>query len=147
VRYWGTYWTPAGDEALIDTGRSSYDGNAHAYLLFTHHPYVVLHIAPFDLGSSESDARYLLIVDRETREVFAAGIRAGRKFLRAQHPPLPAIAAGDLDAWLKNVLDALASAPRPTPEQIQQRILAEYAACTRLRAELDELMQNALHHN
>ena len=147
MRFWGTYWTPSGDEALIDTGRSLYDGNSHAYLLFTDHPYAAPHLEPFNLGSSECAAKYILIVDRHTRDVFVTGIGQGQKFLRAQHPPPPRLNVGDVDAWLKSFQEMLRNQPQPTAEQIQQRITQEYAACTQLKADLDQLARHALRYN
>jgi hypothetical protein len=147
MRFWGTYWTPSGDEAMIDTGRSLYDGNSHAYLLFTDHPYAAPHLEPFNLGSSECAAKYILIVDRHTRDVFVTGIGQGQTFLRAQHPPPPRLNVGDVEEWLKSFQEMLRNQPQPTAEQIQKRITQEYAACARLKADLDQLARHALRYN
>src|SRR5438128_1073175 len=91
ARYAGLYWTPAGDEVMVETGASSYDGHWRAYLLFVEHAYVRPYLRGFQLGSSDREARRMLIVDRTTRDVLVAELREGRTFLRSQHPPAPEI--------------------------------------------------------
>ncbi len=60
ARYFGLYWTPRGDEALVTDGRSTHDGCWWGYQAFVDHPVVMLALADFryDLGSSESEATH-----------------------------------------------------------------------------------------
>src|SRR5438552_18817678 len=77
ARYFGMYWTPAGDEAIVETGASSYDGYWPAYQIFVAHAYVQPHLRLYRLGSSDDEAHHMLIVDRETRGEFVAALSDG----------------------------------------------------------------------
>jgi hypothetical protein len=78
------YWSPIGDEAMYDDGRCSGDGNWHAYLAFVEHPTVEPHLHPFDLGSSEDEARHWLVLDREARTLSALPVEAAAALLQQQ---------------------------------------------------------------
>src|SRR5437763_12482583 len=103
ARYFGLYWTPAGDEAMVETGASSYDGYWPAYQVFVAHAYVQPHLCGYRLGSSDDEPRHMLIVYRATRDVFVSQWCEGRTFLRAQHPPAPEVDPARIREWLERV--------------------------------------------
>ncbi len=93
ARYFGLYWTPSGDEAIVTDGRSTYDGCWWGYQAFVDHPVVMLALAGlrYDLGSSDSEATHWLVIDRETRTASVAPRATAEQFLTNQHPALPLI--------------------------------------------------------
>jgi hypothetical protein len=64
ARWVAFHWEPCGDESFYDDGRSSGTGAPWPYLAFARHPVVAPAIAPYDLGSSDSEARECLVLDR-----------------------------------------------------------------------------------
>src|ERR1051326_450013 len=60
-------WSSLGDEAMYADGRCSGEADWAAYLAFVEHPRVEPHLRPYDLGSSEEEARAFLMLDREAR--------------------------------------------------------------------------------
>ena len=133
ARFVGLCWQPCGDECEFDDGRTSGTGCWGPYLAYTQHRAVAPALAPFDLGSSDSEPRHLLIIDGEGRKAVAADVRAGREFLRRQlHPPLPEMPAGeavgafadflDLDRWQEVTIDqeAVEARMRRDAEQTEE---------------------------
>jgi hypothetical protein len=57
---------------------------------------VAQEIAPYDLGSSDSEARECLLLDRGEEVFYAAPVRSARRFLVQQHPPLPKLTVAEL---------------------------------------------------
>src|SRR5207244_490402 len=143
ARYFGMYWTPAGDEAIVDTGASSYDGYWPAYQIFVAHAYVQPHLRPYRLGSSDDEARHMLIVNRATRDVFVAEQHEGRAFLRTQHPPAPEVDPAHIQSWLERI-QALAQLPPLSPAEVERAMRERDMACVRLKKELDEKARHAL---
>jgi hypothetical protein len=64
ARYVSFQWTPYGDEADYSDGRLSGTGNWMAFLAYIQHPAISPILKEYDLGSSDSEARYALILDR-----------------------------------------------------------------------------------
>ena len=147
ARFFGLYWTPAGDEAIVETGASSYDGYWPAYQIFVAHPYVQPHLRGYKLGSSDDEARHLLIVDRATRDVFVAELREGRAFLRAQYPPAPEVDPAQIQSWLERIQAALAELPPLSAAEVERAMRERDRACTRLKKELDEKARHVLRLN
>jgi hypothetical protein len=106
ARWVAFHWEPCGDESFYDDGRGSGTGSPWAYLAFVRHPVVAPEIAPYDLGSSDSEARECLLLDQGEQVLYAAPVRSARRFLAEQHPPLPELAAEELSA-LRDRLDVL----------------------------------------
>jgi hypothetical protein len=91
ARYIAINWTPYGDEAEYNDGRISATGNWQALFAYIHHPAVSPLLADYDLGSSESEAKHALILDREELEVFIASVNEAERFLKEQWPLQPPI--------------------------------------------------------
>jgi hypothetical protein len=107
ARYFGLYWTPSGDEAIVTDGRSTHDGCWWGYQAFVDHPVVMLALAGlrYDLGSSESDATHWLVIDRETRTASLAPGAEAEQFLADQHSALSPVelTREEWEAIVKNV--------------------------------------------
>jgi hypothetical protein len=102
----GLYWQPCGDECEYDDGRLSGTGSWATYLAYTQHTAVAGALLSYDLGSSDSEATHLLIIDRTEQKAYVADVRTGHDFLRRQsHPPLPEIDIEDAAGTLADLLD------------------------------------------
>jgi hypothetical protein len=123
ARWVAFHWESCGDESFYDDGRNSGTGSPWAYLAFVRHPVVAAEIAPYDLGSSDSEARECLVLDRGKDVLYAAPVRSARAFLVEQHPPLPELTAEELSA-LRDHVDSLSTEWR---EEIVQVSPAEIA--------------------
>lgn len=87
ARFVAFYWMPGGDECMYDDGRLSGTGNWQAYLAFVHHPRVWPELQPYNLGSSDFEADYWLLLDREEpRRLSIATPKEARQVLREQWP-------------------------------------------------------------
>jgi hypothetical protein len=89
ARYVSFQWTPYGDEADYSDGRLSGTGNWMAFLAYIQHPAISPILKEYDLGSSESVAKYALILDRKKLELKIASVKEAKEFLAEQWPPLP----------------------------------------------------------
>jgi len=58
-----------------------------SWQLFSQHPFVRLHLCPFDFGSGELPARHWLLLDRKTRRFYAGERDAVETFLEAEAYP------------------------------------------------------------
>jgi hypothetical protein len=90
-RFVGLYWEPCGDEAAYDDGINSAIGMADnwLYLDFIRQPEVRrwLDENGVHLGNSDEQARYWLVVDSQTNEVYAAPTGEACRILRTQSIP------------------------------------------------------------
>jgi hypothetical protein len=78
------YWTPMGDEAMVDDGVQSGDGEWPAYRGFVEHPKIEPQLRAYDLGSSDGEARHWLVLDREARALYALPVRTAAALLHQQ---------------------------------------------------------------
>ncbi len=104
-RFVGCYWQVMGDEAQLDDGRLDMTGEWDAYLAFVQHPKVYPAVRSYRLGSSDTEARDMLIIDREEHKVYVARRLVAAAFLDAQWPPLQEMEALPMSA--EELLDAL----------------------------------------
>ena len=141
ARHFAMYWTPAGDEAMIDHGEVSFDGNWHGYLAFIQHPYIRPHLFGSQLGNYDEEAVQMLIIDRYERRLAIAGWQEGHKFLAHQHSPrtLTRLAFEDSEALREAIRRALVELPMPTPEEIKQMMHEQHEAVAALIVALDQL--------
>lgn len=94
------YWDPNGDECSWNDGRLSVCGaNWWAWLAYTQHPLICLHLLPYDLGSSEAPASHWLVLDREARQLYvgpwdvaAAVVSRQPRASAPEAGPLPTVA-------------------------------------------------------
>lgn len=123
VAFW---WTPAGDELMFSDGQCSADGEWSAWLLWTRHMTVFLHLRRFDFGSSDFGAKHWLLLDRETRKVYAGDASQVDRFLQ-DDPELKR----QREEW------------KALPEEERHRITAEaHEAVQRALSEFDQRMSD-----
>jgi len=158
ARYVAFYWEPCGDELMYDDGQFRADGTWQAYLAYLDHPAVApfiflpcwkcrgvgttnqlenqpcdfcdgAGILPLNLGSSDEEATFWLILDRHDRKLYTAAARTARLFLREQWPPVHELTAEETQALfdaIKNAIDAFEASAVPIrridPEAFLKRL-------------------------
>jgi hypothetical protein len=108
ARYVAFNWTPYGDEAEYFDGRRSATGNWQAFLAYIQHPAVSPLLEDYDFGSSESEAKYCLILDWEKLELLIAPVKEAHIFLTEQWPPEPPLRMSQ-EEYLQQISEALKS--------------------------------------
>ena len=144
TRYVSFHWTPYGDEAEYSDGRMSATGNWQAFLAYIQHPAVSPFLGNYDLGSSDSEAKHALILDREKLEVLIAPVKEAQTFLTEQWPAKPPIRMSQ-EEYLAMIFNALKKVKHPDDidiEEIQQRIASQYALIEDMQQWLDKFLKN-----
>ncbi len=142
ARLLSIYWTPSGDEAVLDDGLKSGDGYPWGYLAYLDDPRVALGIATtgitrWALGSSDEPHTHRLVIDLEARTAYLATEAEAVATLAAQWPPSAPMTAAELEEVRRSILAALATYQAPSPAAVQAAMAANYAAVERLRQWLD----------
>jgi hypothetical protein len=145
ARWVAFHWEPCGDESFYDDGRTSGTGSPWAYLAYVRHRAVAGSLAPFNLGSSDSEASEWLVLDRAEQVLYVAPAQIARRFLVRQHPPLPQppLAVGqatesiladllDLSRWREVQID---------PAAVERAMREEQQATAAMVAFLDEHLE------
>jgi hypothetical protein len=143
ARYVAFQWAPYGDEAEYFDGRRSATGNWQAFLAYIQHPAVSPLLQDYDLGSSESEARHALILDREKLEVFIAPVKEAQTFLTDQGPPEPHLRMSQ-EEYLAKISEMLKSVKQTDDidiEEIQRRIDEQYALVEAMQRWLDKYLK------
>jgi hypothetical protein len=145
ARFVAFNWTPYGDEAEYSDGRIiSATGNWHPFLVYIQHPAVSPHLRGYDLGSSDSEARHALILDRENLELFIAPVREAQAFLMEQWPPQPPLRMSQKE-YLAKISEALKNVKHPDDidiEEIQRQIEEQNALIEEMQQWLDRYLKN-----
>ena len=144
ARYVAFNWTPYGDEAEYFDGRRSATGNWQAFLAYIQHPAVSPLLEDYDFGSSESEAKHCLILDREKPELFIAPMKEARVFLTEQWPSEPPLRMS-LKEELAQLSEALKNVKPPDTmdiEEVQRRIDEQYALIEQMQQWLDWHLKN-----
>ena len=89
ARYVAFYHSPLGDEVTYTDGRSTGSGATWSFLAYRRHRAVAPLLADWNLGYSDVDAEYALVIDREANRASIAPLATATAFLAAQHPPEP----------------------------------------------------------
>ena len=84
VRYLALWWEPAGDEAMLSDGFVTFTGHWPGYMAFIHHKSIQLHLAIYNLGSSDEPAEYRLVVDLLERKAYIAKCKEAEMVLGSQ---------------------------------------------------------------
>jgi hypothetical protein len=147
ARFWATWWG-SGDEAYYGDDSVEATGDWQGYQMFVDHPAVAAVLAQVhaDLGSSETQPRHLLMVDRETRQVYLARFNEGQRFLHTQRGPLPTMTTEELWAHVRRIQAEWQAKMeewdrQPAEErhrEVRQRIQAQQEARTRLQTWLTQ---------
>jgi hypothetical protein len=144
ARYVAIKWTPYGDEAEYSDGRVSATGNWLAFLSYIQHPAVTTSLNEYDLGSSESEAKHTLILDRDKLEMMIAPVKVAEIFLKEQWPPEPPIQMSK-EEYLAMISEKLKNVKQPDDidiEEIQRRIEEQYAMVEEMQRWLDRFLKN-----
>jgi hypothetical protein len=144
ARYIAFNWTPYGDEAEYADGRMSATGNWQAFLAYIQHPAVSPLLEDYDFGSSESEAKYCLILDREKLELLIGPVKEAHVFLTEQWPPEPPLRMSQ-EEYLQQISEALKTVKQPDDiaiEEIQRRIDEQYAMIEQMQHWLDHYLKN-----
>jgi hypothetical protein len=144
AHYVAFQWTPYGDEAEYSDGRMSATGNWQAFLAYIRHPAVSPSLKDYDLGSSDSNAKHVLILDQAILEMFIAPVKGAETFLAQQWPPEPPIRMSQKE-YLATISAALKKV-KPTSDididEIQRRIDEQYALIEEMQQWLDKYLKN-----
>ena len=140
ARYVSFQWTPYGDEVDYSDGRMSATGDWQAFLAYIQHPAVSPLLAEYDLGSSESEAKHALILDREQHEVYIAPVQDAENFLMKQWRHQSPI----LMSHKENVpkISIITSPHIMSDEEIQRWIKEKYTMIEEMQKWLDKQLKN-----
>jgi hypothetical protein len=86
ARFVSFYWEPGGDEAFYDDGQRAGTGEWHGYLTYIQHESVSHYLDEYELGSSETEATHVLILDRQERKICVSSRKEAKVFLAQQWP-------------------------------------------------------------
>ena len=133
-RYLSMWWEPYGDEAMISDGYITLDGHWTGYLAYIHHPVVAPHIYRYNLGDSDIEAEYRLVINLAERKAFVATTRDVVMLLDEQLPKVAetAISYTDLVEQLNQE-----NYPASTTAEIEELMQKNYEAVQRLNDWLD----------
>jgi hypothetical protein len=98
----------------------------------------------YDMGSSDSEAKHCLILDREKLEILIAPVKEARVFLTEQWPPEPPLRLSQKE-HLAQLSEALKNVKLPDDvdiEEIQRRIEEQYALIEQMQHWLDKYLKN-----
>ena len=148
ARFFGIFWQPAGDEAMVTDGRTTHDGCWWGYQAFVDHPLMMLALAGhhYDLGSSDTDATHWLIIDRETRTIALAPRPHAEAFLTQQHPALPTLHL-TRDDWLAVIQAASAQWQAQLTQTAEMDVRARLAAQNQIIREMTDWLNARLATN
>jgi hypothetical protein len=139
ARYVAFYHSPMGDEVIYNDGRSTGTGATWAFLAWRRHRAVGPLLAEWNLGYSDLDAEYALLIDRQQNRASVAHLQEVRPFLEAQHPPAPELTPEQREAFRREVERMLAEwRERPIDhEAVASEMAAQQGRIGRMMAWLD----------
>ncbi len=85
-RYLGLHWLMSADELQVTIPHGAHAGSRRAYQAFVHHPRNFAALQGCKLGSTDSTAREMLILDRQDLRAHVVSLAQGRAFLNRQAP-------------------------------------------------------------
>ncbi|MBA7623779.1 hypothetical protein ES703_31178 [subsurface metagenome] len=140
------YWEPCGDEAMFDDGICSGDGNWWGFLQFVRHPSVAPWLSPYDLGSSDSEAKHWLLCNLETREVYVGERELVNSFLSDEakkvlaETPIGDVSLEEIaemrDKALVKLIETMQEVPAPSMAEVKEKMLRDQGAVEKMVAEL-----------
>ena len=133
ARYVAFKWTPYGDEAEYFDGLRSATGDWQAFLAYIEHPVISPYLQDYGLGSSDREAKYVLILDQAILEMFIAPVRVAVKFLMRQRAAIPI----SQEEYVSKISIALKRVKQP-PIDNEER----YALIEAVRQWLDKYLKN-----
>ena len=140
AQYVSFQWTPYVDEAEYSDGRLSATGDWQAFLAYVQHPAVSPLLEGYDLGSSESEAKHALILDREHFQAFIAPVRDAERFLTEQWPHVPQVRMSQEENVPR--VSIINSPHIMSEEEIQRWIKEKYTMIEDMQKWLDKQLKN-----
>jgi hypothetical protein len=101
---------------------------------FVQHPSVAPYLAPYELGSSDTQALHALLLDRQDRALYVGRRAEVSRFLAEQAPPAAAITIEEFQAYM---LEAMAKMTLPNRQEITRCMKEEARLCEELQVWLD----------
>jgi hypothetical protein len=133
-RYVAFYWEAAGDELVWEDGRAKLIGaNWPAWLIFVRHCRVARHLAPYQLGSSESEAAHKLLLDRQERTLYVGERKQVARFL-AQYVLLAPVLSPE---QIQNRMQEKVKRSPPDRAEVRKRIEEETQGIAAIQSWLD----------
>lgn len=138
------YWLPGGDELMVDDGQIAFTGRWHAYVAWTHHPYVRWQTPiGFAFGASDMQNTHRWLIDRTAGIVYAGLDATVRQVVRHQWPPAPPAPPVRLtsDEWQEiadNVITHVRQAQPPSRKALMEAMEAEARLSRELTVWLDQ---------
>jgi hypothetical protein len=118
-----------------------------SWLLFTQHPFVRLHLRPFDFGSGDFPARHWLLLDRKNRRFYVGERENIETFLEKEAYPAgkvegihireTTISLDEFISMAGNIEEVLGQ--EMTPAELMKRLEEQQAVCSELREWLKRL--------
>ena len=143
AQYIAIYWTPAGDDAMVTDGLSSFTSNWQAYLAYLDHPTVRSGLARANIdrwafGSSESEATHWLVLDREEHKAYVVPSAEADRFLWQQHNLAPTIPIEmTMETIMQAIAEAATQARMPTTEDLDELLSESVEKVRKLKEDLD----------
>jgi len=141
-RFLTMWWEPCGDAAMVSDGLVSFTGHWPGYLTYVQHPRIYPHLAAYNLGSSEGEAEYHLVIDRQEGAAYILPARQAGKLLsmqweRGERLEIPQVLSlHDLEAVLQKIAQEWRA---PSTAEVMARMKEDQAAVQALRDWLDHL--------
>ncbi len=142
ARYLALWWEPAGDEAMVSDGFTTFTGHWAGYLAFIHYKSIYHHLAIYNLGSSDDPAEYRLVVDLQERKAYIAKTCDAETVVAGQWEVIPNLAgqvllsSDDFEDLLQNFIEQIQFIP--SMEEVRQRTEKDHQAVESLLRWLDD---------
>lgn len=153
AHYLALWWDPCGDEAMVSDGLLTFTGLWSGYLAFVQHGAVHLHLAAYNLGSSENSADFHLVIDLDERRAFISPSKEADHLLATQWQratdgvcPLSAqevslsLSSTDMEKWLEGLEQQLLHFP--SMAELLSQIAEDEKCVAALEQWLDDQIQN-----
>lgn len=121
ARFVALYWG-IGDELYVNDGARLFTGDWMVFHYWRNHMSIHSHLASYDLGSCEAEARHWLVVDCEQERIYAIEARSAAAFLRTQWKtpdPTPVPLVIDRDTWKLLAKEVRQRMQAVSPSEIQ----------------------------
>ncbi len=145
AQYVALSWTPYGDELVIYDGTTQVvgGGNTHAWVAFLDHHLTRAILRGYDLGSSESEARHWLVVDRQSMRMSIALPTDATTLLRSQPSTLHMLTDGMSDEQIIALINRITPGP-PTAQELLHAMRQAQAAQAQMIQWLDQRYREVL---
>ncbi len=142
ARFFAAWWEPCGDEAMVSDGRTTATGEWQGFLAYVQHPIIYPTLYRVDLGSSETEAKAWLVIDRQERKAWIAKPQDARAFLSGQWPQGEQVLhVESLDQLLALVIDRFQQIETVTVQDVMHWMKNTQKAVAALTAWLNEQAQ------